>query len=388
MKRVALLIESSNAYGRGLLLGVVTYARAHRPWSCDFVEQGRRDTPPKWLGYWDRDGIIARIENRRIAAAIARSGLPTVDISAARLVPELPWVETNDAAIAQLAAEHLLGSGVRHFGFCGDARFNWSKWRGEQFVSAVKEAGYECAVYQPKELNQTRVEEQIARIAAWLRSLPKPVGIMACYDIRAQQVLAACREAHVPVPDDVAVIGVDNDELLCELCAPPLSSVQCNQQFAGYEAARLLDRMMSGQRVAPTAHLIDPLRVVVRQSSNVLAVHDADVARAMQFIREQACKGIDVSDVLREVPVSRRVLEERFRRLLGSSPHEEIVRARLERVKQLLIDTNLTLAQIARQTGFEHAEYLSVAFKREIKTLPGRFRRSARMGAAETVSEE
>lgn len=140
---------------------------------------------------------------------------------------------------------------------------------------------------------------------------------------------------------------------------------------------------MSRKKVPPTAHFIDPLRVVVRQSSNVLAVHDADVSRAMQFIREQACKGIDVSDVLRAVPVSRRILEERFRRLLGSSPHEEIVRARLERVKQLLIETKLTVAQIARKTGFGHPEYLSVAFKREVKTLPGRFRRSAQMGLLE-----
>jgi LacI family transcriptional regulator len=382
MKRVALLIESSNAYGRGLLLGVVAYARAHRPWSFQFVEQGRGDPPPKWLANWDGDGIIARIENRRIAAAIARSGLPTVDISAARLVPSLPWVETNDAAIARLAAEHLIGTGVRHFGFCGDARFNWSKWRCERFVETLREAGFACSVHQPLERKQRQVEEQIAGIARWLRTLPRPAGVLACYDIRAQQVLAASRQAGLAVPGDIAVVGVDNDELLCELCAPPLSSVQPNQQFAGYEAARLLDRMMSGKRVAPTAHLIDPLRVAVRQSSDVLAVHDTDVAAALNFIRQHACERIDVSDVLRAVPVSRRVLENRFRRLLGCTPHREIVRARLERVKQMLIDTNQTLAQIARKTGFEHVEYLSVAFKREVKTLPSRFRANARKALA------
>jgi LacI family transcriptional regulator len=356
----------------------MAYARTHRPWAFDFVEQGRGDPPPKWLANWDGDGILARIENRPIAAAVARSRLPTVDLSAARLVPALPWVETNDAVIGKFAADHLIGAGLRHFGFCGDARFNWSKWRGEQFERALRVKGFACSVYQPLERKESLVEEQTAAIARWLRTLPLPAGILACYDIRAQQVLEASREAGLSVPGEIAVVGVDNDELLCELCTPPLSSVQPNQQLAGYEAARLLDRMMHGHRPASTTLLIDPLRLVVRQSSDVLAVHDSEVAAALKYIRQHACESIDVSDVLRAVPVSRRVLESRFRRLLGGTPHQEIVRARLERVKQLLIETNQTLAQIARLTGFEHVEYLSVVFKREVGTLPSRFRANAR----------
>src|SRR5205085_2686562 len=141
------------------------------------------------------------------------------------------------------AAEHLLERGFRHFGFCGDARFNWSKWRGQHFVAALKAAGHACDVYQPDESRQPRVEAQIAAIGAWLKALPKPAGVLACYDIRAQQALAACRDLKLAVPDEIAVVGVDNDELLCDLCSPPLSSVLPNHQRAGYEAARLLDRM-------------------------------------------------------------------------------------------------------------------------------------------------
>ncbi len=373
-RRVALLIETSNAYGRGLLRGVVAYVREHRPWSFYFVEQGRGDLPPEWLAGWDGDGIIARIENPRIAKAVADSRLPAVDISAARLIPSIPWVETHDAAVSKMAAEHLLERGFRHFGFCGDGRFNWSRWRCEHFANAIREAGFECSIHQPLETRKIRVEAQIAAIGQWLRTLPKPAGVMACYDIRAQQMLAACRDLKLAVPDEVAVVGVDNDELLCDLCSPPLSSVQPNHQKAGYEAARLLDRMMSGLKAAPEAHLIEPLRLEIRQSSDVLAVHDSDVAKAMNLIRQHACDGIDVSDVLRAVPVSRRVLESRFKKLLGVTPHEEILRVKLNRVKQLLLDTRLPLAEVARRAGFEHAEYLSVAFKRESGISPRRFR--------------
>ncbi|HLX62671.1 MAG TPA: DNA-binding transcriptional regulator [Planctomycetota bacterium] len=378
-RRVALLIETSNAYGRGLLRGVVAYVREHRPWSIYFAEQGRGDPPPRWLASWDGDGVIARIENRRIARAIVESKLPTVDISAARLVPALPWVETNDAAIAKMAADHLFERGFRRFGFCGDARFNWSTWRTQHFIDAVRARNCECSVFQPQAGKLARpTEVQIAAIGAWLRALPKPAGVMACYDIRAQQVLAACRDAELAVPEEVAVVGVDNDELLCDLCSPPLSSVLPNHQKAGYEAARLLERMMSGQRVPPVPHLIEPLRLEIRQSSDVLAVHDADVAKAMHLIRQHACDGMDVSDVLRAVPVSRRVLESRFKRLLGVTPHEEILRVKLERVKRLLLDTQLSLSEIARRTGFEHVEYLSVAFKRETGATPRRYRNEAR----------
>jgi LacI family transcriptional regulator len=180
------------------------------------------------------------------------------------------------------------------------------------------------------------------------------------------------------VPDDVAVIGVDNDALLCELASPPLSSVIPNTHRTGYEAAALLDRMMRGKRVAPTAHLIAPLGVAARQSTDVLAVDDRAVARAVQFIREHACEGINVSDVLRAVPLSRRVLEQRFQRLLGHTPREEILHVRLNRVKQLLSETDLPLYLIAERTGFEHVEYLSVVFKRETGKTPSAFRDGAR----------
>jgi LacI family transcriptional regulator len=376
-RQVALLIETSNAYARGLLQGVVHYIREHRPWSFHLMEQGRGDDPPPWLAGWKGDGIIARIETPRIARAVVKTGLPAVDLSAARLVPALPWVETNDEEIARLAAEHLIERGFKRFAFCGDARFNWSQWREGHFAARLKVAGHACAVFRPK-VAAGDVAAAARELARWLKELPKPVGILACYDIRGQQVLDACRGAGLAVPDEVAVIGVDNDALLCELASPPLSSVIPNAHRAGYEAAALLDELMAGKRVPATAHLIAPLGIAERQSTEVLAVDDRDVARAVQFIREHACEGINVSDVLRAVPLSRRVLEQRFQRLLGCTPREEILHVRLARVKQLLGETDLPLYRVAERTGFEHVEYLSVVFKRETGRTPRAWREEAR----------
>ncbi|MEO6569482.1 MAG: DNA-binding transcriptional regulator [Opitutaceae bacterium] len=378
-RQVALLIETSNAYARGLLQGVVHYIREHQPWSFHLVEQGRGDDPPAWLERWHGDGIIARIETKRIAQVVVRARVPAVDMSAARLVPTLPWVETDDEHIGRLAAEHLLQRGFKQFGYCGDERFNWSMWREKHFCAQVRAAaGTSVHCFRSAKGAGGDVSAQVAALGRWLRDLPKPIGIMACYDIRGQQLLDACRHAGLAVPAEVAVIGVDNDELLCDLASPPLSSVIPNAHRAGYEAATLLDRMMAGKRVPATAHLIAPLGVAARQSTDVLAVDDRDVARAVQFIREEACTGINVGDILRAVPLSRRVLEQRFKRLLGRSPREEILHVRLNRVRQLLAETKLSLYQIAERTGFEHVEYLSVVFKRETGQTPSRYRNAAR----------
>lgn len=377
-RQVALLIETSNAYARGLLQGIVHYIREHRPWSFHLMEQGRGDDPPPWLEQWNGDGIIARIETPRIARAIVRTGVPVVDVSAARLVPELPWVETDDEQIARLAAEHLLERGFKHFGFCGDARFNWSVWREKYFCARLAEAGLTVHRYVATGAAAGDLAAQDADLRRWVRELPKPIGLMASYDIRGQQVLAACRSEGLAVPAEVAVVGVDNDELLCDLASPPLSSVIPNAHRTGYEAAALLDRMMRGKKVPAVAHLIAPLGVAARQSTDVLAVDDREIAHAVQFIREHACEGIAVPDVLKAVPLSRRVLEQRFQKLLGRTPREEILHVRLARVKQLLGETDLPLYLVAERTGFEHVEYLSVVFKRETGATPSAFRAAAR----------
>jgi LacI family transcriptional regulator len=302
-----------------------------------------------------------------VAEVVRSCGRPAVDVSAARLLPELPWVETDDAAIARLAADHLLERGLRHFGYCGDSRFNWSKWREEHFRAQLAEAGHAChAAPSPRRGGD--------ELADWVRSLPRPAGVLACYDIRGREVLAACRRAGVAVPDQVAVIGVDADELLCELSDPPLSSIVPNTRHTGWVAAELLDALMAGRPVGADAHRIPPLGVITRRSTDMLAVEDTDLAAALRFIRDNACAGITVADVVSRLPLSRRVLEARFLKVLGRTPHAEILRVRLEQVKALLARGDLSLDTIARRTGFRHGEYLSAVFKRELGETPGQFR--------------
>ena len=375
-RTIALLIETSNSYARGLLGGVIQYTREHSPWSTYLAEHGRGDAPPEWLSHWNGDGIIARIENERIADAVASSGLPAVDVSAARLLPSLPWVETDDAAVAAAAYHHLAERGFRHFAYCGDNRFNWSGWRCEHFVRLARDAGHSCDVLGSEVAPRVTDEYtlQAERISAWLAGLPKPVGVMACYDLMGREVLQACRRAGLVVPDEVAVVGVDNDEQLCELSDPPLSSVILDAQRAGYKAAALLEDLMNGVPTDPRGYLIPPLGVAARRSSDAFAVNDPDVAEALRFIRDHACEGINVAELLEAVPLSRRVMEYRFKKALGRSPHEEIDRVRLNRVKELLRDTDLSLYQIALRVGL-HPEYLSAWFKKSEGTGPSDYRR-------------
>lgn len=374
--RVALLIETSNSYARELLRGIRTYVHERGPWSMYLGEHRRGERLPTWLRSWRGEGVIARIETQSIANALRSLRVPTVDVSAARHVKRVPYAETDDRAIAQAAIDHLVERGFRHLAFCGDARFRWSNNRQQAFLEIREQQGAAAYVFKPAWARESEPNwEQVRkRLAAWLSSLPRPVGIVAAYDIRGRQLLDVCRELGIAVPDEVAVVGVDNDELLCDFASPSLSSVVPNAARTGYEAAALLDRMMHGERHDGEAVLVPPLGVVARGSTDVLAIDDADISAAVRFIREHALQGIQVADVLREVPLSRRVLELRFQRLLGRTPHQEIERVRVDHVKRLLLSTELSLEAIAQRTGYKHVEYLCVAFRRAKGVPPGKFR--------------
>jgi LacI family transcriptional regulator len=372
--KVALLIETSNAYARGLISGIVSYIREHQRWSIYLAEHRRGENVPSWLAQWKGDGVLARIENASISATLAKVRKPIVDMSSARLIPSLPWVETDDAAVARLAADHLLERGFKHFAFIGDRRYNWSRWRQQHFTRLIKEAGYDCAVYCFPAVQNRSSEELFAEIGARITRWPKPIGVMAAFDVQGQQILDACRRCSIQVPDEVAVIGVDNDELYCALSDPPLSSVILNAHRAGYEAAALLDRMIAGEKIKGEGRLFEPIGVATRQSTDVLAIKDRNLVQAIRFIRQNACSGISMKDVLRVVPQSRRVLESHFQQMIGRTPHEEIIRVRLNRVKTLLTESDLPLETIAEQAGFAHVEYLSVVFRQKIGLPPSRYR--------------
>jgi LacI family transcriptional regulator len=218
-------------------------------------------------------------------------------------------------------------------------------------------------------------EDEQEQIAAWIRRLPRPVGVMTCNDDRGLQVLDACRRIDVLVPEDVAVIGVDNDEILCDLANPKLSSVHIDTDQVGYAAAALLGRMMDGEPPPEKPVLLAPRIVVARESTNVLATEDRELAEAIRLIRERACEGLRLKDFSRMTSLSRRTLERRVRDLLGRSPKDEITRVQLEKAKALLVETDLTVVTIAAKCGFHQPKYFSQVFHAKIGTPPALYRR-------------
>ncbi len=374
MKRVALLIETSNVYGRGLLRGIRSWSRENDSWSFRLIEQGRGAMIPSWLETWDGDGIIARIENQKISSFLETLAIPVVDVSAALEMPRFPQVVTDSREVVRLAVEHFESLGMRNYAYCGDDGFHWSRMRFRYLQDELEERGFECLARNER---ISRPEAEIKKLGEWLSGLPKPVGVLACYDVRGHEVMEACREVGLRVPEEIAVMGVHNDEILCELCDPPMSSIIPDTKKAGYEAATLLNRVMKGgsrnSKKVPLKQ-VAPLGVAVRQSTNVIAVPDPKIARALEYIKDRACKGIGVSDVLKIEPMARTQLERKFRKLIGRSPREEIERVRMLRVQELLVHSTMPISAIAESAGFEYPEYLTVAFKRRFGVTPRAYR--------------
>jgi LacI family transcriptional regulator len=383
LPHVALIVETSTAYGRAILSGISQYVREYGPWTVYIEQRSLQDPAPPWLERWAGDGIIARASTPQSARKLAKTGVPTVDLNDQVRGLGLPQIHSDHAAIARLAADHLIDRGFRHFAYFGFPIFEWSVRRQEAFTNHVLAAGHQFHEGLPGRRvhwshQQASWEDEIEGVAHWVKRLPKPLGIMAGNDIRGIQMLDACRRAGVAVPEEVAVVGVDNEELVCLLAYPPLSSVVPDAYRVGYESAALLDQMMKGHPVTEMLRSIPPVSVATRQSSDVTAIANPCLASAMQFIRESACQGIGVDDVLAHLSVSRSVLQRLFRKELGQTILDAITATRMQRVKQLLAETDLSLNDIADRAGFSYVEYLSTSFRHHTGQSPSSYRRKFR----------
>ena len=375
--QVALIIESSVSYGRSILQGIARYISSHHQWSVFFEQHELGTPPPSWLASSHWDGILCRPTDAALAKRLKRMKIPVVDLNDLHDNLKLPWVGSNHKAIGCLGAKHFLERGFRHFAFCGFSNELWARQRREGFREVAGKDNLPIPVYESpwRGSNVSRWDVEIKQLGKWLHDLPKPIGIMACNDARALHLLNACHEAGVLVPEEVAVVGVDNEEIFCELCNPALSSVAPDAERIGYQAAELLNQLMSGQTPSSQRILIDPLHIVTRRSSDTLAIKDRTVAAALRFISDQALHGCTVKDVVNFARVSRSFLERRFRQYLKRSPQAEIRRVQVSRIKQLLTGTDFTLERISELSGFEHPEYMSVVFKRLVNQTPGQYRK-------------
>jgi LacI family transcriptional regulator len=382
-RRVALLVETSRAFGRGVIQGVNQYSREQGTWSIQFTPLGLDDRPPGWLKGWQGDGILARIENRAMAEAVLALGVPVVELRGRLVDLPFPHIGVDAHAVIDVAVEHLAARGLRHFAFIGVPQGEYVRMdeRREQFLAITQARGLSRCVY-PSGLPQQSTrgwELQQQRLARWVEALPKPVGVIAPNDDCGLRILEACRRAGVSVPEQAAVVSVDNDEYLCMLSTPPLSSVDIMPQHVGYQAAALLNGMMQG--IAPKEMRIRtaPGPVVVRQSSDILATDDRPVVAAVEFIRENACQRIQVSDVARHVGLSPTAIGQRLRKVLGRTVYQEIQRVQIDRVRELLSESDLPLKQIARHCGFKYTQHMARVFREATGRTLMEYRRQTRM---------
>lgn len=378
-RKVALLVETSRSYGRGVLRGIEHSAGTRSKWSLLHQEMTINTVLSEWIRESAIDEVIARVHPLTVDS-LRDLDVPCVDVQCRGDFPGIPQVETDDRKVTELAFEHLGERGFRRFAFCGYQFAHYSEARLGCFRELVREASCSLSVYETPESRGapvTRIEQtdpEDSKKSAWLASLEPPTGLFVCNDIREQQVRKLFQTLNLSVPDDIGVIGVEDDDTICPLSNPPLSSVQPNSEQVGYRAAEVLDAVMHGSSAPQAVQYISPEEVVQRLSTQVIAVEDREVARVCRFIREHACDGIDVHDVADFTSLPRRQLERRFRTELNRTPHE-VTATQVAKVKQLLLEPEMTLEQIAPLAGYRHKERLSAVFRREVGEAPGEYRK-------------
>ena len=384
LPRVALLIESSRTYGRGVLRGIARYAHIHGAWSF-FLQGGEMHRGiPGWLKTWKGDGIIARIEDRRTAGELQKLKIPVVDVLCSGRNETIPGFDTDAKLVAKLAADFFLRVGFQNFAFCGYRGIPFSDRREAALADYLADQGKQLLVYSSKRsvyppphiqaMENAGMSTEKA-VAHWLKKQPHPLALLACNDVMAQQVLNACREYGVKVPEEVAVMGVDNDDVLDNLSAPSLTSIQPDTEKLGCDAAALLAQMMNGTAASKGITQIPPVRVVERGSTDTLAVEDQIVVQALRFIRENLAVGISVKDVLEHVGRSRTDVENRFLASCHTTIHAELLRQRLELARSLLQGSKLGLTEIANRAGLSNSAHLCRLFRRYFQITPDEYRR-------------
>lgn len=380
---MGIIVNCTHSYGRAILRGVTRYANIHRRWML-LSDVGKTFDDIESLP--ELDGAICGgvpypvfrhiLNHTRFTVMCSGGGDPTLS----------PVVSLDDFAAGQQAAEHLLGLRLEHFAYYWNEHYIVSTNRLSGFRSTLEKHGFSCATCP---LDTPTPEQRLARVHRpgvihWLRGLPKPIGVFAFDDWWAYDLAEACLEGGLAVPEEVAIVGVNNDDLLCETAWPPLSSINADYSRMGYAAAQLVDRMLAGEPVKPEDRLLrlPPLGVVQRQSTNTLAIRDPQLVEAVRYIREHACDPCSVSDVLQVVPVGRRWLERQFVSQLGRTPHDEIVRVRIETAQRLLVHTRLDMFSVASRCGFADLKSFYLAFRKITHATPAAYRRSAMVEAA------
>lgn len=388
VKRVALLLETDMAFDRAIARGVGDYIHSHTGWII--LMDPMTEATIEGLRHWAPDGIITSIHLPAIREIATITDIPIVGFGSYSEQQDgylkFPIVTSNQSEIGRMAARYFINKGLRDFAFCGGTEGAlWCQQRRIGFIEELAKHGFGCDVYQPDPASTASMPSAIVSLGNWLESLPKPAGVFVFFDGWARWVLDACVLQDLQVPQQISVLGVDNDRWLCELSQPRLSSIDPNVETAGYTAAEILDKRMSGQTASTSVTYIDPAKVEERDSSSYLAFEDPEVAVAMRYIKEHACDPIAPADVLKVTGMSNSTAYRKFMKSLGRSIHDEIQRVQLERIQQLLTSTNLNVTEAARQAGFLNIRYLTKVFRDATGMTPTEYRRSRSTPTLETA---
>jgi LacI family transcriptional regulator len=375
--RIILFLGAAREFDRGILAGVARYASLHGPWTFYrephgyFVRSERTTTED--LRTWKPDGAVCPIRRLELIRPLR---VPIVALDINEYEGKIPGVVSEDLKAGQLAAEHLLGLGLNQFAFCGFPSMRWSQDRCTAFCEIIGQAGYAVRVYRLRSRRPMTWAKEEPLIRDWLVRLPKPIGLFCANDDRSANISECCRALGFGVPEDIAVIGVDDDPYICDLANPPLSSVSMASDRAGYEAAELLHQMIAGKASAAGQRILAPaVGITARQSTDILMVPDADVRTALRFIRENAGRPIQVRDVVRATNLSHRTLNDRFYRYCGSSILKQLTNYRIAHISLLLRETDLPIGEIAKKVGFDSDHHFARFYRRATKSTPHEYRR-------------
>lgn len=382
MNKIILLFDISEKYGQSLMMGIVRYFKENsNALFCNMPIYYRETLGVKGIlkfaREWGADGIIAQLYNTRDVKKIAESGIHLIVEDYRERFDEFPNITGGYYEAGQMGAEYFVKKGFKNFAFYGYKNIVWSRERAMGYEEYLNERGFDVYYFnqEEKEQNSELWYYKPSDLSKWLQELPKPIAIMACDDARGQHITEACKHANIRIPEDVIVLGVDNDELTCNMSDPPLSSINLDTERGGYEAGRLMDLMIQGKVKKPRNVMVMPTYIVTRQSTDIAAVDDAYIAKALKYIHKNLDHDINVSDVLGQLTISRRSLEKKFQEVTGTSVYKYISKVRMQKFSERLLETDKRISEIAHESGLNLTNNVARQFKQIHGCSPSEYRK-------------
>jgi LacI family transcriptional regulator len=382
MIKIILLSDFAEEYNKNLLRGITRYSKDHGPWTfCRMPTYYREtmgmDAVLQWAMEWEADGIIGQFYNNEEIKKFTAANIPVIAQDFKERFTDIPNITGSYRETGRLGAEYFLMKGFKNFAFYGFNNIVWSRERAEGFENRIQEAGHKVHNYELKDTSSMdQWYYKSSALSVWLNSLPKPIALMTCDDNQGNHIIEAAGHAGIRIPDEIAVLGVDNDETICDLSDPPLSSIGLDTEKGGYEAARLMEQMIKTKTCSAGDIVVKATQVISRHSTDIFASKDKYIVSALKYIHDNLDKNLKVDQVLREVPLSRRSLEKRFVQTTGYPVYEYIYNQRIEKFTQKLLETDMTIFEIALDLGLNDSKNIARQFKQIKGLTPMEYRKT------------